>query len=132
MRKRSILDAQRTPVIFLAAIVSLGLCLTACRSQTPARTEGSPSPAVVKRFELKGKVVSIDLPQKKVVVDAQDIPGFMGAMTMPYPVKDAGLLDKLASGDQITAQVLEGEKEFWLENIVVVQKGTGSQPPPSK
>jgi len=72
------------------------------------------------------------MPQKKVVVDAQDIPGFMGAMTMPYPVKDAGLLDKLAAGDQITAQVVQSGNEFWLENIVVVQKGTGAQASPSK
>lgn len=124
--------ARKTSVIFLTAMVSLGLCLTACRSQSPPQTEQSQKPTEVKHYELKGKVVSTDMPQKKVVVDAQDIPGFMGAMTMPYPVKDAGLLDKVAAGDQITAQVVESGKEFWLENIVVVQKGTGDQPPTSR
>ncbi len=124
--------ARKTSVLFLTAMASLGLCLTACRSQSPPQTEQSQKPAEVKRYELKGKVVSTDMPQKKVVVDAQDIPGFMGAMTMPYPVKDAGLLDKLAAGDQITAQVVQSGNEFWLENIVVVQKGTGAQASPSK
>jgi protein SCO1/2 len=59
-----------------------------------------------------------------MVVDHEAIPGFMGAMAMPYPVADPKLLDAANPGDQITADVVLPEgKPPHLENIVVVQKG---------
>ena len=72
-----------------------------------------------KRYHLKGKVVSIDKPAKMVNVDAEAIPDFMGAMTMPYTVKPEGELDKLSPGDAITADVVAQDDKYWLENITV-------------
>jgi protein SCO1/2 len=51
------------------------------------------------RYALNGKVVSIDKPGRKLTVDHEAIPGFMGAMTMAYPVKDEHLLDNLSPAD---------------------------------
>lgn len=75
-------------------------------------------------------VVAVDKAQKQVTVDHGDIPGFMGAMTMPYPVKDAHSLDSLASGDQITADVMADGSKVWLENIVVTQESNQRETPP--
>ena len=71
----------------------------------------------VKRYTLNGRVVSIDAVAKAVTVDHEAIPGFMGAMTMPYPVKDSQLLEHLSKGQQITATVVRTGDEYWLENI---------------
>ena len=69
------------------------------------------------RYELKGKVVAVDLGRKKLTVDHENIPGFMGAMTMPYQVKDAALLENLAPGVRITATVVSGDGQYWLEDV---------------
>ena len=81
-----------------------------------------------KRYHLKGKVVSIDKRANMANIDGEDIPGFMGAMTMPYVVKPASELDKLAPGDAITADIIVQGDDSWLENVVV----TGHSTSPAK
>jgi protein SCO1/2 len=104
-------------VIFSAASVCLLIALAACARKA------EPQP---KRFELKGKVVSVDKSQSILEVDAEAIPGFMAAMSMPYHVKDPHLLEDLAPGDEITAQVVVSGGGVWLENISILKKGTGA------
>jgi Cu/Ag efflux protein CusF len=102
------------------AMTALFLGLVACSSQpkpTEAQTPAQSPQTQLQRYDLKGKVVSVDKSAKKLTVDHEAIPGFMGAMTMPYPVKDEHLLDNLSPGDQVTAKVVSGAGEFWLENI---------------
>jgi protein SCO1 len=110
-------------VSFFALGAVLCVCLAGCgRQQAPA------SQAQEKRYSLQGTVVSIDRPQQRIVVDAGEIPGFMAAMTMPYPVADPQQLDVAAPGDQITADVVVTDSSAHLENIVVVKK---AEPPKS-
>lgn len=45
-----------------------------------------------------GKVIEIDRAAGRLVIDHQAIPGYMGAMTMPYPVSSPELLDGIAPG----------------------------------
>jgi protein SCO1/2 len=79
---------------------------------------------------LKGKVVWIDTSAKKVTVDHEAIPGFMGAMAMAYPVKDAQALANLSPGDQVNATLVSGNGLYWLEPIVITKHG--STPVPSQ
>ena len=69
---------------------------------------------------MKGRVVSIDKSQKRVIVDHEEIPNFMAAMTMPYPVVDEATLDRLEPGDQITGDVVVTGSGARLENVVIV------------
>jgi Cu/Ag efflux protein CusF len=109
------------------AMTALFLGLVACSSQ-PKPAEGQTqrqSPQTqLQRYDLKGKVVSVDKSGKKLTVDHEAIPGFMGAMTMPYPVKDEHLLEHLSPGDHVTATVVSGAGEFWLENIATTNAAT--------
>src|SRR5262249_37563976 len=43
-------------------------------------------PAPTQRYAMRGRVVSFDRAGRTVTVDAEAIPGFMGAMMMSYPV----------------------------------------------
>lgn len=86
----------------------------------------STQPAA-KRYHLKGKIVSIDQPAKMANIDAEAIPDFMDAMTMPYPVKPEAELARLHPGDAITADVVVQDDSAWLENIVI----SGHAPPPA-
>jgi protein SCO1/2 len=78
------------------------------------------------RYQLVGKVVSVDKDHSILLVDGKEIVGFMTAMTMPYPVHDAGALAALNTGDEITADVVvTDDGTAYLENIVVTKKGDG-------
>jgi protein SCO1/2 len=71
-------------------------------------------------------VVEVDLANRKVTIAHEDIPGFMPAMTMPFVVleKDAALLQGVSPGDEITATLVAPDSRYWLEELVVVRKGT--------
>jgi protein SCO1/2 len=103
----------------LATLILLGaLAVAGCR-----RPASAPS---AKRYPVKGKVVAVDVADRKIAIDHQDIPGFMPAMTMPFVVleKDQALLDAISPGDEITATLVTPDTRYWIEEIVVVRKGT--------
>ena len=51
-----------------------------------------------KRYNLKGKVVSVDRAAKKATIDHGDIPGYMPPMTMEFPVRADWVWDDLTPG----------------------------------
>ncbi len=112
--------SPKTRLLFALALV-LSLSAAACRG---------PNQSQVRRYHLKGTVIQVDKSQQHVVINHEEIPGFMAAMAMPYPVVDARSLDELSPGDQITADVVVGPSEIHLENIVVVKKSDGKTSPP--
>jgi len=124
MKKSKSLELALLPLIVLAMLTTVS-----CNkdSAQPTVTTPRPVPSVAKRYHLKGKVVSVDKQAKMVNVDSEAIPDFMGAMTMPYTVKPEGELDKLSTGDAITADIVAQDDKYWLENITV----TGHSPVPA-
>ena len=108
--------------MFKTLPIALLLLLLAMSCSKPA----PQSPAHLQRYHLTGRIVSTDKRANSIMIDGDDIPGYMAAMAMPYPVKDPHLLDILKSGDQITADVLVQGDDSWIENVVV----TGHSAPP--
>ena len=49
----------------------------------------------------EGTVIAVVPGSSQLVVDHQEIPGFMGAMTMGYKVNPPALLDQLKAGDPV-------------------------------
>ena len=102
------------------------LLLWACRAQSPPPAQPS-EPAVSatagppREYKLEGEIVSVDKEQKKATIKHGPIEGYMGAMTMAYPIPDAADLDKIKAGDHITATVYDSEAEskYWVGNIQV-------------
>ena len=118
--------APRPMFLLIIVLGFLPLGIVGCHSSESHPTASSeaqaPAQPATKTYHLEGAVVSIDRQQKRVVVDGKDIPGFMAAMTMPYPVVDDQNLDRLKPGDQITADVVATSSDVHLDNIVVVKK----------
>jgi protein SCO1/2 len=79
-----------------------------------------------KRYKMTGKIVSVDKAQKSAQIAGDDIPGFMGAMTMSYPVINGSELDKVNAGDTIAADVVVTPDGYHVENIVVTKKASGA------
>ena len=54
-----------------------------------------------KVYDIKGKVVALDTEKKKVTLDHEEIPGHMKAMTMPFGVNNAKVLEGIKVGDEV-------------------------------
>jgi protein SCO1/2 len=107
---------------FLASSLLTVVVLAGCHSGQKTSTQPSASQNF-KVYKLRGKVVSTDAAKGEVTLDNEAIPGFMEAMTMPYKLKDAGILGELHPGDVITADVLVSQDpnaDVLLDHIVVV------------
>jgi protein SCO1 len=110
-----------TRVAYAILLAAVALVPAACSK----KMEPAPPQSAAHRYQLVGTVVSIDKDQASLMVDGKEIVGFMAAMTMPYPVRDAKALAALTPGDQITADVVVTADGAYLENIVVTKKSDG-------
>src|SRR5260370_42624520 len=68
-------------------------------------------------YTLVGQVMAVNPPQKMVTVKHDEIKGFMGAMTMPYEVRDPKLLDGLTPGDLINGTLIVVSNGAYLSTI---------------
>lgn len=102
----------RRPVLLLLATLlsTLVLACNAPRSEQHAQ-----------RYDLKGKVVSVDKSQQEVVIAHEQIPDYMEAMTMSFPLKERDALDVVGAGDQIQATLVVANGGYWLENPVITK-----------
>ena len=75
-------------------------------------------------YEVQGQILAIRPDTQEVLLKHGDIKGFMPGMTMPFKVRDKGLLDGKAAGDLVTARLMVGKNDAW---IAALDK-TGSAP----
>lgn len=99
------------PSLIIILVLIFCMALPAC---TRGRTTGNE-----RRYDLKGRVVSLDKAEYKVVIAHEDIPGLMDAMTMPFMLKDDWTFDVMNVGDDIQATLVVDGDRSWLENPVI-------------
>lgn len=91
---------------------------SACQPQ-----DAKKAAAEAKRYPLKGKVVSVDKAKKKAKIEHEEIPGFMEAMTMDFPIHEDWVWENLAPGAQVYAELVvdsSADEPYWLEKIGIV------------
>jgi protein SCO1/2 len=110
-------------IIFIALLITVS-CKPAM--QAPAET----APADAKHYPLTGKVVSVDRAAKKAKIDHGEIPGYMDAMTMDFPIREDWVWDELKPGSEIHADLVVTKDGFWLEKIGIVAAPDPNQPAP--
>ncbi len=81
---------------------------------------GCSRPQQVHQYTLKGQIVRIDTSDGVVTIRHNDIEGFMPAMTMPFKVKNRGLLQGRAPGDLVTGRLAVTDTDAWLTDLTVV------------
>lgn len=82
-----------------------------------------------KRYEVRGQILSFDPQRMEVVVDHEDIAGFMPAMVMPYKVQDVALLDGKKPGDMVTATLVVEEVNAYLTTLTTTGHEALKTPP---
>ena len=100
--------------ILLVAVAALTI---GC-SSAPKASEAPPAPSAnTKKYQMHGKVLSVNAQDKSAKIDAGEIQGWMSAMTMDYPVRDAAEIAKLKEGLQIEATVFVDGDNFWIADV---------------
>jgi len=89
-------------------MVSLTLValLAACNREPPARQYG-----------LQGQILAIEPARNEVLIRHGAIVGYMPAMTMPFTVKDGGLLSGKEPGDLVTATLVVTDLNAHLSSL---------------
>jgi protein SCO1/2 len=72
-----------------------------------------------RQYEVRGQILSVDANRRQVLVDHEDIPGFMPAMTMTYQVRDPEVLQDKKPGDLFTATLVVEEVSGYLSTLTV-------------
>lgn len=112
---------------FLLTLLSV-ILFSACQN-TPKQEEQTGK---LKRYELKGKVISVDKENKKASVAHEEIPGFMSAMTMDFTIKEDWVLNELKSGSEIKAELVVDNlnAKSWLEKVIIISAPSSNVPQP--
>jgi len=102
-------------------MLTAALILAGCHGShnTTAQTV-PPLPAGVKAYPVRGIVVASDAKTGQVTLDADAIPGYMEAMTMPYTLKQPNIATDLHRGDTITATLEVSANNAVLDEIDVI------------
>ncbi|MCA1589622.1 MAG: SCO family protein, partial [Acidobacteria bacterium] len=106
------------------------LFISACDKAEPQRASDA-----VKRYPLKGKIVSVDKQKKTAVVEHDEVPGFMEPMTMNFPIREDWVWNDLTPGSDIRAELVvdsTAAEPYWLEKIGIVAAPDPNRPPPIK
>jgi len=74
------------------------------------------------RYDLKGKVLSVEAEKHQVTVAHEEIKGYMPAMTMAYTVPSDSDLQIIAPDDEITATLVINGKHSWLEDLIITRQ----------
>ncbi|NOT59276.1 MAG: copper-binding protein [Acidobacteria bacterium] len=112
-------QSKRKPVATPTPVAGIGITPRPM-GQTPATT---PAPDVKnlppKIYPLTGKVTAIYRELNTLEVEHDNIPDYMEAMTMKFPVKDPKLIKGLKVGDVIQARlhVSQNSGDWWLSDI---------------
>lgn len=96
--------------LFTGILIAVGLVLSDHRTAT------TPLPAE-QVFHVKGVVRSLEADGKTVVIEHEDIPGFMPSMTMPFTVKELALLRGLNTGDPVQFDLIVTKDDSWISSI---------------
>src|SRR5688572_29798005 len=102
------------PIILAIAPLILALLPAftgACRKQT------SPG----QRYEIRGRVVSVDKNNHTATISHEDIKDFMPAMTMEFRIKDDWALAELAPGDRLAGVLVVDGVSYQIEEPVIAK-----------
>lgn len=68
-------------------------------------------------YYVRGVVKGLQPGEQKLLVDHEEIPGFMEAMTMPFNVADTNDFDGITTNDQIHFRLVVETNRSWIDQI---------------
>lgn len=89
----------------------------ACSKSGRIAVGAAPSRPDERRYAIEGTVVAVNKSRHEITLNHKAIPGFMSAMTMPYPVRQDWVFATAQPGDELHGSLVVGSGETYLEAI---------------
>lgn len=93
--------------------IGLSLALAGCNGGGGNKEKAAGE----KEYDVRGKVMAVDMAKPAVTLDHEDIPGLMKAMRMKFGVEDAKLLEGIKVGDQVQGRLKKGDSGYVLTRL---------------
>src|SRR5438128_11820269 len=106
--------------LYLVFSVLLAIVAAACVKSSDQR-----------QYTLQGQVISVTANHQEATIKHEEITGLLPAMTMPYKVRDAKMLDGIAPGDLITARLIVVPNDAYLTDAPNVRQAPLATPRPA-
>jgi len=106
--------------IFLLALTVL--LAAGCKPEKPAPVAEPPA---AKIYDARGIVRQISPDRRTATIQHEAIPGYMGAMTMDFTVKETNELNGISPNDEITFQLAVTENDDWIQDLRFVSHHVG-------
>ncbi len=123
----------RAPLIpVLAASIWIAGCACTPKSAAPGNTaNGSGSSTNRRAFVVKGVVREVRAKDSELVIQHEEIPGYMKAMTMPIAVKYRKLMAGIATNDAVQFKLVVTDDDGWIESITTLaaEAAEAAEPP---
>jgi len=84
-----------------------------------------------KTYEMRGQVLGVNRDKMEILVKHEKIEGLMDAMTMPWKVKEANMLDNIGPGDLITSEIVVDNNQGVVTKITKLGTAKPSVPAPA-
>ncbi len=104
-------------------LTSAGACRPAPAASAGADFTARPD---ARRFDLTGRVVSVEKDRRQATLAHERVEGFMDAMTMPFTVKERWALEAMAPGDLVQATLVVDGARSWIEVRAVTRDPRGA------
>ena len=113
---------------YIILFITLSLAFTACKNGV----DSNPASPTAKRYQFKGKVISVDRTAKKAKIEHEAVEGYMDAMTMDFPIHADWIWNDLAPGSEIRAELVvdnAAKDPYYLENVGIIALPNPNQSP---
>lgn len=67
--------------------------------------------------EVRGRVAGFGDDSTTVIIEHEDVPGYMPAMIMPFTVREASELEGLRVGDAVQFQLVVEREQSWIQKV---------------
>lgn len=98
--------------LLLPSLILSGVVFTGC-----SKKESEPPPTSPTVHAMRGIVREIRPSEDTVVIEHEDVPGFMPAMTMPFNIQDAAEFGKIHPGSAIAFELVTTADDSWIRGI---------------
>ena len=115
-------------VLSLALSAACNAGAVSCVAGGSAEPDFTPREGA-RRFDLRGRIVSVQKGERQATVAHERVDGFMDPMTMPFTVKERWALDTMQTGDLLQGTLVVDGSRSWIEVGAITRDPRGDAQP---
>jgi protein SCO1/2 len=117
-------------IMRLVPVVTVAVGVAGCCGSHPRQPVKPGGHPFLQAYVVKGVVRELKAEDNAVVIQHEEISGYMPAMTMLFPVRNPEELAGLQPGDKVSFRMIVSGTNGWLEQITKINASPPSTPVP--